>query len=169
MFCDPWTLQVAQEILTGEFIVLELRRIITRMHAEEKLQRPFTENRMMKQMRFFKKDLTLNMCSEKIFVRIMLILRCFSYLFMAETAFTKGMFTTISLLGSIIHKLQAANDDYLEHRVFFFLSNLSMSDRQQQSTSIGTKPQRRGGAAWLPTAFFKEVLQLTFSAVAPLD
>lgn len=65
MFCDPWTLQVAQEILTGEFIVLELRRIITRMHAEEKLQRPFTENRMMKQMRFFKKDLTLNMCSEK--------------------------------------------------------------------------------------------------------
>lgn len=29
MFSDPWTLQVAQEILTGEFIVLELQRIIT--------------------------------------------------------------------------------------------------------------------------------------------
>lgn len=44
MFCDPWTLRVAQEIVTGGFIVLELQRIITIMHAEEKLQRPFTEN-----------------------------------------------------------------------------------------------------------------------------
>ena len=31
-----------------------------------------------------------------------------------------------------------------KHRIFFFLSNLSMRDRQQQSALIGTKPQRVG-------------------------
>lgn len=57
-----------------------------------------------------------------------------------------------SLLLSITHKLQAASDDYLKHRVFFFLSNLSMRDRQQPSTLIGTKSQKRGGeGALLPS------------------
>lgn len=50
----------------------------------------------------------------------------------------------LSLLLSITHKRQAASDNYLKHRVFFFLSNLSMRDRQKQSTTIGTKPQRVG-------------------------
>lgn len=84
------------------------------------------------------------MCSKNFFY-IMLILRGRVFVHCWKLLSQKGCLPQyFSLLLSITHKLQAASDDYLKHRVFFFLSNLSMKDRQQQSTLTGTKPQKGG-------------------------
>lgn len=118
---------------------------------------------------FKKRDRTLNMCSKHISVCITLILRFFSYLFMAKNCFHKRDVYRSPQPAGIDHSQTASGKWWLPGaKGFFFLSSLSMSDKQQQSTSMGTKPQRWGGAAWLSTVSFKEILQLTFSAAAPL-
>lgn len=73
-----------------------------------------------------------------------------------------------SLLLSITRKWQAASDDYLKHRVFFFVSNLSMRDKQQQSILIGTRPQKDGEGLHCCEVSFTWVLELALSAPAPL-
>lgn len=74
----------------------------------------------------------------------MLILRGRVFVHLWKLLSQKGCLPQyLSLLLSIAGKLQAASDDYLKNRVFFFLSNLSMRNWQQQSTSTGTKLQRR--------------------------
>lgn len=75
----------------------------------------------------------------------------------------------LSLLLSITHKRQAASDDYLKHRIFFSLSNLSMRDRQWQSALIGTKATKGGGEFSLPAnVSFTGISQPAFSATASL-
>lgn len=66
MFFDPWTPQVTQQILSGDYIVLEFQK--HNHHNKQRRKAKETIHRKQKdEINEIKKDLTLNMCSKKSF------------------------------------------------------------------------------------------------------